>query len=187
MKNTFLFNAVTILNAIFLAQGLTQGSKSLTNSTTTLNTVNDEIAHLTCTSRGHPVSSIKWEKEGKELGDQSPGVVVISCNNGTIMESHLLVAVTEDERRGTYTCVVLGKDGETRRAFVIQGQKKFKLKNRDLVAIGVGIGMSVSLSAVILFFLVRGIRRLNNEKARDNPRLAEHGQVNPVVEEDTAI
>ena len=57
------------------------------------------------------------------------------------------------------------------------GQKKFKLKNRDLVAIGVGIGMSVSLSAVILFFLVRGIRRLNNEKARDNPRLDEHGQV----------
>ena len=97
------------------------GSKSLTSNTTTLNTVNDEIAHLTCTSRGHPVSSIKWEKEGKELGDQSPGVVVISCNNGTIMESHLLVAVTEDERRGTYTCVVLSKDGETRRAFVIQG------------------------------------------------------------------
>ena len=101
----------------------------MTNSTTTLNTVNDEIAHLTCTSRGHPVSSIKWEKEGKELGDQSPGVVVISCNNGTIMESHLLVAVTEDERRGTYTCVVLGKDGETRRAFVIQGGKAKRAKH----------------------------------------------------------
>ena len=93
----------------------------MTNSTTTLNTVNDEIAHLMCTSRGHPVPSIKWEKDGKTLGDKNPGVAIISCNNGTVVESHLLVAVTEDERRGTYTCVVVSKDGETRRAFVIQG------------------------------------------------------------------
>ena len=95
------------------------GLQSTTSGATILNTADGEIAHLTCTPRGHPVPSIRWEKGGKELGDQSPGVVIISWNNGTIVESHLLVAVTSDERRGTYTCVV---DGETRRKFVIEGR-----------------------------------------------------------------
>ena len=67
--------------------------------------------------------SIRWEKGGKELEYQSPGVVIISCNNGTIKESHLLVAVTSDERRGTYTCIMWNKDGETRKTFVIESKK----------------------------------------------------------------
>ena len=93
------------------------------NGQTTLTTPDDEIAHVMCTSRGHPVPPVRWEKGGKKIEDQSPGVVIISWNNDTIMESHLLVAVTGHERQGTYSCVVLRKDGETRRAFVIEGNK----------------------------------------------------------------
>ena len=93
------------------------------NGQTILTTPDDEIAHVMCTSPCHPVSPIWWEKGGKKIEDQSPGVVIISWNNGTIMESHLLVAVTGDERRGTYSCVVSREDGETRRAFVIEGNK----------------------------------------------------------------
>ena len=97
-------------------------SQTMENGKTTLVTADDEIAHLVCTSRAHPVPSIRWEKGGKKIEDQSPGIVIISWNNGTSIENHLLVAVTNSKRRGTYTCVVLRKDGKTSRTFVIEGK-----------------------------------------------------------------
>lgn len=64
--------------------------------------------------------SVTWEKGETKLGNDSPGIVIISWNNGTIIESHLLVAVTSDERRGDYICVASSQDGETRQTFVIE-------------------------------------------------------------------
>ena len=100
------------------------GSQSTRSSTTTLKTIDDDIAHLTCTSRDDPVPSVRWEKDGKKLGDQSPGVAIISWNNGTVVDSHLFIAVTGAERRGKYTCVTeSSKDGETQKTFFIEGGK----------------------------------------------------------------
>ena len=81
---------------------------------------------MTCAAGGHPVPSITWEKEGTALGDDSAGVVIISWNNGTTIQSHLLVAVTSDDRRGKYSCVASNKDGKTRQSFVIEGEGKVK-------------------------------------------------------------
>lgn len=95
-----------------------------TNKATVQNTEDGEIAHFTCTSRGQSLPSVTWEKGETKLGDGSPGVVIISWNNGTITESHLLVAVTSSERRGDYTCVASNLDGEARQTFVIGGDEQ---------------------------------------------------------------
>lgn len=99
------------------------GPSIQTSTATVLHTKDGEIAHLACTAGGHPLPSITWEKEGTTLGDDSPGVVIISWNNGTTIQSHLLVAVTSDDRRGKYTCVASNQDGKTRQSFVIEGSE----------------------------------------------------------------
>lgn len=104
------------------------GSSVTARAPTSRKTANGEIAHFTCTLKYHLSSAeITWQKQGHNLRDGSSGVVIISWNNGTILESHLLVAVTDDdERRGTYTCVGTDEDGQSRRSFVIQGELSFK-------------------------------------------------------------
>lgn len=104
------------------------GSSVTARAPTSRKTANDEIAHFTCTLKYNLSSAeITWQKQGHNLRDGSSGVVIISWNNGTILESHLLVAVTDDdERRGTYSCVGTDEDGQSRRSFVIQGELSFK-------------------------------------------------------------
>ena len=97
------------------------GPSIQTTTASVLHTQDDEIAHLICVARDDP--SIKWEKDGTTLKDGSPSVVIIFWKNGTTVQSHLLVAVTSDDRRGKYTCVASNKEGETRQSFVIQGSK----------------------------------------------------------------
>ena len=104
------------------------GSSVTARAPNSRKTANGEIAHFTCTLKYNLSSAeITWQKQGHNLRDGSSGVVIISWNNGTILESHLLVAVMDDdERRGTYTCVGTDEDGQSRRSFVIQGELSFK-------------------------------------------------------------
>lgn len=185
MEATF-FYAMIVLTTFLVANGHQDEGPSITASTpTALSTVNGEIAHFTCTTRGPSSTKITWEKEGHKLGGDSPGIVILSWNNGTILESHLLVAVTSDERRGSYTCVVVSDDGESRQSFVIQGQGTTKLTDIDYTAIGVAIGITLCLSAVILFYLIRGCRRLKEGKLTTTSTLSVNGHDNAAVEEET--
>ncbi|KAJ7374556.1 hypothetical protein OS493_004894 [Desmophyllum pertusum] len=123
----------------------------------------------------------------KQIRRWQSGVVIISWDNGTIMESHLLVAVTCNERRGSYTCVVFSQDGETRQTFVIEGQTRKELKDIDYIAIGVGIGITLSMFAAIIYFLIRGSRRLKEGKLERMSRFAvNYSQENEAIEEETS-
>ena len=60
----------------------------------------------------------------------------------------------------------------------LAGQNRTKLKDINLIAIGVGIGITLSLVSVIIYFLIRGTRRLQETKLGNMPRFAVEGQVN---------
>ena len=76
--------------------------------------------------------SVKWERDGKELTDESLGIVIISWDNGTQVNSHLIIAVNGDERWGKYTCVVSSDGKETRETFVIERGEKGQLQSRQV-------------------------------------------------------
>ena len=59
----------------------------------------------------------------------------------------------------------------------LTGQKKATLKRIDQIAIGVGIGVSLSLFVIILFYLLRGIKRRKENNSRDSPNFAVTAQV----------
>ncbi|PFX31398.1 hypothetical protein AWC38_SpisGene3782 [Stylophora pistillata] len=164
------------------------GPSVIASTPTSLNTASGEIGHFTCTLI-HNLSSaaeITWKKEGHTLRDGSSGIVIIFWHNRTILESHLLVAVTDDGRRGIYTCDVDTKDGQlSRKSFMIQGQEAKKLSDVDYTAIGVAIGISLCLSMVILVFLVRGRTRLREGKLRTMTTISRsvNGHDNAAVEE----
>ena len=94
----------------------------------TVKTIYDDIAHLTCSASGNRLPSVKWERDGKELTDESLGIVIISWNNGTQINSHLIIAVNGDERWGKYTCVVSSDGKETRKTFLIERGEKGQLR-----------------------------------------------------------
>ena len=102
---------------------LWSGPSIQTTTASVLHTKDDEIAHLTCAASDDSLPSIKWEKDGTTLRDDNPNVAIISWKNDTTIQSHLLVAVTSDDRRGKYTCVASNKKGETRQSFVIEDSK----------------------------------------------------------------
>lgn len=180
------FSAVMILITLLFADG-DEGSSVTARAPTSRKKANGEIAHFTCTLKYNLSSAeITWQKQGHNLRDGSSGVVIISWNNGTILESHLLVAVTDDdERRGTYTCVGTDEDGQSRRSFLIQGQAAKKLSDVDYTAIGVAIGIFLCLSTVILVYLVRGRKRLQEGKLRTMTTISQSvtGHDNAAVEE----
>ena len=95
----------------------------------TVKTIYDDIAHLTCSASGNRLPSVKWERDGKELTDESLGIVIISWDNGTQVNSHLIIAVNGDERWGKYTCVVSSDGKETRETFVIERGEKGQLRS----------------------------------------------------------
>ena len=96
---------------------------------TTVKTIYDDIAHLTCSASGNRLPSVKWEIDEKELTDESLGIVIISWDNGTQVNSHLIIAVNGDERWGKYTCVVSSNGKETRKPFVIERGEKGQLRS----------------------------------------------------------
>lgn len=191
METTFFYVLVIVINTFFVvSRCLDEGDEGPSIQTTTesvLHTKDDEIAQLTCAASGDPLPSIKWEKDGTIFRDDSPGVVIISWNNVTTIQSHLLVAVTSDDRRGKYTCVASNKKGKTRQSFVIEESQTNEkgLSDRDYIAIGLAIGITLFIFAVILYFLIRGKKRLKDEDLVTTSRFTVNGQDNDVVEDGT--
>lgn len=183
MEAKFFFAAL-VLNALSPISGFNQGKEN-----PTVKTIYDDIAHLTCSASGNRLPSVKWERDGKELTDESLGIVIISWDNGTQVNSHLIIAVNGDERWGKYTCVVSSDGKETRETFVIErgekGNGDKKLKSVDLIAIGVGFGITLCLSLMILYYMIQGIRR----RKRENPdgEKSVNGEVNSGIDGDTAL
>lgn len=96
------------------------GEPEILNNGTFLDTKDDDIAHITCASRGEPRPLVRWEKDGMVVKDKDEGIAILSRSNATIEESHLFVAVTSD-RRGEYTCVVTNEKGVSKQSFRIKG------------------------------------------------------------------
>lgn len=169
MGKTFLLAAVIVINVIIFARSLAQDAKILTIA-------DGGLAHFNCSSSNN--TSISWKKGDKELEDRSQGVAIISGCRG--MESHLLVAVTGDKERGTYTCV-LGNSEQ--RKFVIMGQET-KIETVDYIAIGVSLTIAAFFSVAILFFLLRARKRKREDLLRQTSRVSVNAQANPATEDD---
>ena len=118
--DTFLSANSTFISLLF---------NNIGSENPTVKTIYDDIAHLTCSASGNRLPSVKWEREGKELTDESLGIVIISWDNGTQVNSHLIIAVNGDERWGKYTCVVSSDGKETRETFVIERGEKGQLRS----------------------------------------------------------
>ena len=71
-------------------------------NTTTVYTTHDDIAHFTCTA--HDQATISWKREKKAVTEDDLGVAILSIKNGESLESHLLIAVTDEDLRGKYEC-----------------------------------------------------------------------------------
>lgn len=91
------------------------------NNGTSLDTEDNDIAHITCSSRADPPPVIRWEKKGVEVKDGDEGVAILSRSNASLEESHLFVAVTSNERRGEYICIATNGKGISKQAFLITG------------------------------------------------------------------
>ena len=104
---------------LFFLPGITP---EILNNGTSIYTKDDDIAHITCTSRGEPRPLVRWEKEGETVKDKDEGIAILSKTNGSIEESHLFVAVSGNGRRGEYICVVSNKEGVANQSFTITGK-----------------------------------------------------------------
>lgn len=102
---------------MFLLAGITP---EILNKGTSLDTEDDDIAHFTCTSRGEPRPLVRWEKEGVTVKDKDEGIAILSKSNDSTEESHLFVAVSGNERRGEYVCVVSNEEGVAKQSFNIK-------------------------------------------------------------------
>lgn len=128
---------------------------------TTVHTRHDDIAHFTCTSRDQ-TASITWKRERKDLSNSDLGVAVLETKNGGNMESHLFVAVTDDDLRGKYVCISSDKPDEVLRTFVIENDpaRKGTLSPEQFWAIILSVTIAFLLLVFIVFFLWRGNRRI---------------------------
>lgn len=89
-------------------------------NTTTVHTKHDDIAHFTCTARGQV--TITWKREKTDLKNNDLGVAMLSTKNGGILESHLFIAVTDDDLRGKYTCVSSNEPDVVLQTFIIKSK-----------------------------------------------------------------
>ena len=101
------------------------GEPEILNNGTAFDTEDGDIAHITCTSRGEPISLVRWEKEGQAVKDKDEGIAILSRNNGSLQESHLFVAVTSNDRRGEYICVVTNENGVAKQSYRIKSNRTF--------------------------------------------------------------
>lgn len=167
--------AVIVVNAIVLSRSFVAG---LANSSQIME--NGDIAHFVCHA-SNVTHLIKWEKDGKEVKDGKEGVAIVTCNSS----SHLLVAVANN-RRGRYSCTIASEGKQT---FELEAKEEAteegKLKVVDKVAIGVGISLSFILFSLLLFFLLRGKRRLRENLVKKNSTVSVDAEVNTATEDDT--
>lgn len=64
----------------------------------------------------------------------------------------------------------------------LAGQTRKELKDIDYIAIGVGIGITLSMFAAIIYFLIRGSRRLKEGKLQRMSRFAvNYSQVSRLI------
>ena len=89
-----------------------------------MRTKHDDIAHFTCTTRDQ-VARITWKRETEDLSNGDLGVALLETKNDGTMESHLFIAVTDDDYRGKYTCMSSNEPDVVLRTFVI-GSKKIE-------------------------------------------------------------
>lgn len=162
----FLLTAVIVVNAIVLSRSFVAG---LANSSQIIE--NGDIAHFVCHA-----SNVTWEKDGKDVKD-GKGVAIVTCNSS----SHLLVAVANN-RRGRYRCVIAGK---IKGSFDLKAKEDGKLSVVDKAAIGVGVSLSFVLFSLLLFFLLRGKRRLKENLVKKNSTVSVNAEVNTATEDDT--
>lgn len=170
----FLLTAVIVVNAIVLSRSFVAG---LANSSLIIE--NGDIAHFTC--HGSNVTDlIKWKKDGEDVKD-GKGVAIVTCNGS----SHLLVAVANN-RRGNYSCIIAS---EIKESFELEAKEEAKEEGKlsvvDKVAIGVGISLSFILFSLLLFFLLRGKRRLKENLVKKNSTVSVNAEVNTATEDDT--
>lgn len=156
---------------------------------TTVYTKHDDIAHFTCSVRDQ-TAGITWKRERTDLTDGDLGVAVLETKNGNNKESHLFVAVTDDDLRGKYVCISRDKPNEVLQTFVIENDpaREGKLSPEQYWAIILSISIAFLLLVFIAFFLWRGNRRIKKlqkegkaQKSRKNHRGAEE---NLAVEEE---
>ncbi|XP_015780201.1 PREDICTED: uncharacterized protein LOC107358081 [Acropora digitifera] len=164
MGRTFLLTAVIVVNAIVLPRSFVAG---LANSSQIME--NGDIAHFVCHA-SNVTDLIKWEKDGKEVEDGKEGVAIVTCNSS----SHLLVAVANN-RRGRYSCTITS---EVKQSFELEAKEEGKLSVVDKVAIGVSISLSFILFSLLLFFLLRGKRRLRENLVKKNSTVSVNAEVN---------
>ena len=61
------------------------------------------------------------QRSGKTLTNKDKGVEILSNKDSQLVSSHLFVAVTDSDHRGSYVCVATNTHGETRKTFLIKG------------------------------------------------------------------
>ncbi|KAJ7374560.1 hypothetical protein OS493_004898 [Desmophyllum pertusum] len=141
---------------------------TLPANTTTVSTKHDDIAHFTCTSRVQ--AAITWKRETTDLTNNDVGVAMLSVKNGATWESHLFIAVTDDDLRGKYTCMSSDKPDVVLQAFIIENDpaREGMLMPEDYWAIILSLVISFILAVSLAFFLWRGNRRI--KKAREETK-----------------
>lgn len=90
-------------------------------NTTTVSTKHDDIAHFTCTTRAQ--ATISWKKKRKDLSNSDLGIAILSTTNNGSLDSHLFIAVTDDDIRGKYECFSSDDLDVAMEAFVIESKR----------------------------------------------------------------
>ena len=93
-------------------------------NTTTVYTKHNDIAHFTCTARAQ--ATISWKRERKDITNNDLGIAILPTKNDGSLESHLFIAVTDDDLRGKYECFSSDDDPDVaKEMFLIKSKKKF--------------------------------------------------------------
>lgn len=174
MKDVAL--CVLILLSFVLGQGLTASQKAkqvrirreqatLPPNTTTVSTKHDDIAHFTCTTGAQ--ATISWKKKRKDLSNSDLGIAILSTTNNGSLDSHLFIAVTDDDIRGKYECFSSDDLDVAMEAFVIENDpaREGMLSKEETWAIILSLAIAFILVTCIGFFLWRGNRRLKRARA----------------------
>lgn len=166
---------------------------TLPPNTTTVYTTHDDIAHFTCTA--HDQATISWKREKKAVTEDDLGVAILSIKNGESLESHLLIAVTDEDLRGKYECFSSNDPDVAKATFFIGNDPALegKLSAEGSWAIILALSITIILVSSIAFFLWRGNRRLKKARAADlearsRARNGKNGaQENHAVEEEDIV
>lgn len=158
---TVLLQSVCVVSA---------GKPDIIGNGTAVSTKEDDIAHFTCKSRGSPRPFLRWKRHGVTIKDADEGVAVLEKSNSTLEESHLFVAVTDNERRGIYICVARNEEGETTMSFKIGEYPLEGLTSTDKAAIGISVGLTLFFVISIAILMKRGSKQIKKSVRRQRAR-----------------